>query len=252
MKFEFYGITDIGLVRQNNEDSFIIDQDLGFAAIADGMGGHFYGEIASQIAVTKVHERLKHYLKEKKDKGIDILISSINEANKEIFEKAQSIGNKRMGTTLTSILLSNTKAYIAHIGDSRAYLIRDKKITQLTEDDSFVMEQYRKGNISLEDARNSPFKNILTKALGINPEVTCYTRQLTTKANDILLLASDGLTNMLKENEILSIITNYDDIKKSANELVNNANIRGGQDNITVIIIKAIPTNIIEKLKKLI
>ncbi len=247
MTFEYFGMTDKGLVREKNEDSYIIDDSINFAAVADGMGGHKGGEIASKMAVNITYERLIYYLKENlkpeiiaKDytKETSLLLSAVNYANAQIFTKAQTSDIKGMGTTLTSVFVNGSLASFVHIGDSRAYLIRGKEIVQITDDDSFVMEQYRLGNITLEEAEKSPFKNILTKALGTKRDNSYFIKEEKIFTQDIILLSTDGLTRMLTDREILNTITKINDLKKAAERLVEMANQMGGEDNITLILIR--------------
>ncbi|MGC9069749.1 MAG: Stp1/IreP family PP2C-type Ser/Thr phosphatase [Elusimicrobiales bacterium] len=247
MTFEYFGMTDKGLVREKNEDSYIIDDSINFAAVADGMGGHKGGEIASKMAVNITYERLIYYLKENLKpeiiaknytKETSLLLSAVNYANAQIFTKAQTSDIKGMGTTLTSVFVNGSLASFVHIGDSRAYLIRGKEIVQITDDDSFVMEQYRLGNITLEEAEKSPFKNILTKALGTKRDNSYFIKEEKIFTQDIILLSTDGLTRMLTDREILNTITKINDLKKAAERLVEMANQMGGEDNITLILIR--------------
>ncbi|MGC8867441.1 MAG: Stp1/IreP family PP2C-type Ser/Thr phosphatase [Elusimicrobiales bacterium] len=247
MTFEYFGITDKGLVREKNEDSYIIDDSINFAAVADGMGGHKGGEIASKMAVNITYERLIYYLKENLKpeiiaknytKETSLLLSAVNYANAQIFTKAQTSDIKGMGTTLTSVFVNGSLASFVHIGDSRAYLIRGKEIVQITDDDSYVMEQYRLGNITLEEAEKSPFKNILTKALGTKRDNSYFIKEEKIFTQDIILLSTDGLTRMLTDREILNTITKINDLKKAAERLVEMANQMGGEDNITLILIR--------------
>ncbi len=249
MTFEYFGITDKGILREKNEDAFIIDRSINFAAVADGMGGHKGGEIASNMAVDIICKRLNSYIKKEAkpeiiikthSKETSLLLSAVYYANTQIFIKAQEEETKGMGTTLTSVFLNNSIASFVHIGDSRAYIIRQKNIIQITDDDSFVMEQYRAGNITLEEAMNSPFKNVLTKALGTKKDNSYFVKEEKIIAGDIILLSSDGLTKMLTDREILNIIIKNQDLKKAAEELVLTANEKGGEDNITLILIKSL------------
>ncbi|MCX7641722.1 MAG: Stp1/IreP family PP2C-type Ser/Thr phosphatase [Elusimicrobiales bacterium] len=258
MKFEYYGITDKGKIRLNNEDSFVIDNEINFVAIADGMGGHKSGEIASNLAVSLTLSNLKKYLDKNKSFSIinrdylletNLLVSAVSDTNIEIFTKAQEEEYKGMGTTLTCALFTNSIISIVHIGDSRAYLIRNEKIHQLTEDDSFVMEQYKSGKITLKEMETSPFKHVLTKALGIKKENSYFIKEEKIYDGDIILFTTDGLTKMLSDEEIEKIINTKSDIQTAAYELINIANMRGGEDNITLIIVKVNNLNIIKKIK---
>lgn len=262
MKFEYFGITDKGRVRENNEDSYIIDESINFAAVADGMGGHLAGEIASRMAVNITLETLKDYLLKDKmpevyskdyTKMTNILNASVEKANEEIFLNSQKDElRKGMGTTLTAILINDYIASIVHIGDSRLYLIRNSEINQITEDDSFIMEQYRTGKITLKETENSPFKNVLTKALGIKKENSYFIKEEKIQPGDILLITTDGLTKMLSDKEILKTVTSFTELNKAGKKLVEDANSKGGEDNITLILIKVINKSLIERIKDII
>ncbi|MCX7905568.1 MAG: Stp1/IreP family PP2C-type Ser/Thr phosphatase [Elusimicrobiales bacterium] len=257
MKIEYYGLTDKGKTRQNNEDAFIIDEKINFFAIADGMGGHKKGEVASELAITLTHSYFKKYLSENKFTNLvnnnysqetNFLIAAITQANLEIFTKAQEEEFRGMGTTLSCAFINNLKMSIVHIGDSRIYLIRKNEIKQLTEDDSFVMEQYKSGKITFEEMKNSPFKNILTKAIGTKKENSYFIKEEKLQNDDIILLATDGLTKIISDDEIKQIIKINPNIKESAKELIKAANLKGGDDNITVILIKIEQKNFIKKM----
>lgn len=261
MKFDYYGLSDKGKVRINNEDSFIIDGNINFIAVADGMGGHKSGEVASNMAVNITLKNLKKYFKKEKElpkinKDLtfetNILLNAVEEANMEIYEKAQEEENKGMGTTLTCVLLNNSLASIVHIGDSRAYIVRNWEIFQITEDDSFIMEQYRSGKITLQEMEKSPFKNVLTKALGTKKYNTYFVREEKINPGDIILLSTDGLTKMLSNKEIVEILKKNKDMKESVKELIKNANTKGGEDNITVVLAKAEKKNIFDMIKEII
>ena len=247
MKIDYFGSTDKGMIRENNEDAFIVDESMNFAAVADGMGGHTSGEIVSTLAVKNTLSYLKQYRENKKllssinkDYSLEtnILLAAVNDTNLDIYNKAQQEGKKGMGTTLTCVLFYGLNMSLVHIGDSRAYLIRDHKITQLTEDDSFVMEQYRRGKMTLEEAERSPFKNVLTKALGVKKENSYFIREIRVYENDIILLTTDGVTKMISDEEIKKIVLTNNDIKTAARELIKTANNNGGEDNITLVLIR--------------
>lgn len=261
MKLNYYGLTDKGKLRPNNEDSFIIDGSINFIAVADGMGGHKSGEVASNLAVNLTLKNLKKYLKKEKEiPKIDadfsittnILLNAVEETNREIYEKAQEEENKGMGTTLTCVLFNDYVASIVHIGDSRAYVIRNFEIKQITEDDSFIMEQYKSGKISFDEMEKSPFKNVLTKALGIKKENTYFVKEEKLVPGDIVLLSTDGLTKMLSNTEIIEILKKHKDITKFARDLIVKANTKGGEDNITVVVARMEKKNILDMIKEII
>lgn len=238
-----YGLTDTGLSRDNNQDSFFHSdlEDFPLFIVADGMGGHNAGKIASNIAVETIKENFianKNNLNTKKN-IIRSIEESVSEANKKIYFKALSTPQcSGMGTTLTMAYIFENKIYISHIGDSRAYYIDDTDIEQVTEDDSLVNELIKNGSITVEEAINHPKKNIITKALGTSIDIEVGIQTIKYKVGDILIICSDGLTNMVRENTIFDIIQKEEDVKLACERLVEIAKENGGLDNITLIIIK--------------
>ncbi|KAB3535229.1 Stp1/IreP family PP2C-type Ser/Thr phosphatase [Alkaliphilus pronyensis] len=238
-----YGvITDIGKVRDINEDNYcIIDEKIKLFMVADGMGGHNGGEVASQIAIDTIKEHILKYLEdENEDESIKgIMFEAFNRANKEIYKRGmEDTECDGMGTTATLALYANNKMYLGHIGDSRGYLIRGGAIGQITQDHSLVAELLRKGSISEREAMKHPQKNIITKALGTNEEAKADIFKLDFNNGDVLVLCTDGLSNFVDKYEIEKTVLENDDCQKSCLQLVELANQRGGYDNITIIIIK--------------
>jgi PPM family protein phosphatase len=226
-----HGKTDRGLVRKENEDAFCIEEDLGLLAIADGMGGHASGEVASKMAI----EILKESLKKEGQPLPGRLSSGVRLANRTIYEAAQSQSQlSGMGTTLIALQLDGNRLSIAHVGDSRAYLIRGGVIEQITDDHTIVSEQVARGMMTKEEAARSDMRNILSRALGIASEVDV--EELTVSEGDQLVLCSDGLSELISEDEILSEVQSTKRPDLACNELVNLANQRGGEDNVTVIV----------------
>lgn len=237
------GKTDVGMVRSNNEDSFFLDEKLGLLVVADGMGGHASGETASSLAVNVIKDYFQGTQKKIRDydrrysEPTNRLNQAIRLANQAVFEAAQgSLHLKGMGTTIAAVLLTGNQLSIAHIGDSRVYLIRAGNIDQLTDDHSIVNEQVKREFITKEQAAHSEMKNILTKALGIREDMQADLDELTVFGNDILFLCSDGLSNMVTDEAVLDIISSEGDPTTACDTLVNTANKNGGKDNITVII----------------
>ena len=239
---QVFAKTDIGRERKINEDFYYIskpEDKIKLFILADGMGGYNGGEVASKLAVEATHDYIyKHFEKNKdsKEKIQALLSESIEHANNVVYKKAQSKKELNgMGTTLDVCLIYNSRLYIGHIGDSRVYRIRKEFMRRLTRDHSYVQTLIEDGKITKEEAFNHPKKNMLTKALGcmekVEPDV--YTK--TFIKDDIILMSSDGLTNMIKENEIYDIIKQ--DKENAVQNLVNKANENGGYDNITVVII---------------
>lgn len=234
--------SDIGKVREMNQDNFYIaDQNdsVKLFIIADGMGGYKGGEIASKLAIdSSKNYILNNFEEAKKDKEkiIELLRSAIEYANMVIYEKSKKIEElNSMGTTIDICLIQSGKAYIGHVGDSRVYRLRKEIFRKLTTDHSYVEQLLKQGNITKEEAYNHPKKNMLTKALGctafVEPDILVRGFQ----KNDILLMCTDGLTNMIKENQICQIIK--EDPEKATENLVNKAIEFGGLDNITAVII---------------
>jgi serine/threonine protein phosphatase PrpC len=236
------GKTDQGLVRANNEDNFYLDEKLGLLVVADGMGGHASGETASQLAVNIIRDYFRGPQKligdydQSCSENISKLRSAIFLANQAVYEAAQSSPQlKGMGTTIAAALLSGNKLSIAHIGDSRVYLVRAGNIEQLTDDHSIVNEQVKRDLITKEEAIKSDMKNILTKALGVDPDTEPDLNELTVFNGDILLLCSDGLTTMVSDEAILEIISFAGNPDAACDSLIGAALENGGKDNVTVI-----------------
>jgi serine/threonine protein phosphatase PrpC len=242
------GQTDVGIVRKNNEDAFSHSLDKGLLVVADGMGGSACGEIASRMAV----DVIRNYFQESAASIKTPLIGTYNDdftettnrlgsavrlANMAIYEAARSNAQwQGMGTTIVCALLHNRKLCIAHVGDSRLYLIRAGDIEQLTDDHSVVAEQVKRELISREEAEKSEIKNILTRAVGTEAEVQVDLNELNMLGNDILVLCTDGLTNMVRDEEILSVVIAGRDPAVASQRLVELANEAGGQDNITAVV----------------
>ncbi len=236
-----YGIrTDRGLKRQLNEDNCNVL--VGYPGvptcfvIADGMGGHKCGEVASKQAVDSVCNLLLKADWEKQDIS-EMLRDIITSVNDEIYNfSLLDEATQGMGTTLIISVLKNRKLYIGHVGDSRVYIIRDNLIEKVTWDHSFIEELVKNGSITKDEAVNHPNKNMITRAVGYELGLQVDTYEVDIKENDIILLCTDGLTNMLSEEEILDIITSDDEPQNVCDTLIQNANNRGGEDNITVIV----------------
>jgi serine/threonine protein phosphatase PrpC len=243
-----HGKTDKGLVRKENEDAFCIEKDLGLLAIADGMGGHASGEVASKMAI----EILRDFLKKEGEPLLDRLNSGAKLANKTIYDASHSQSHLNgMGTTLTAVQLDGNRLSIAHVGDSRVYLIRGGVIEQITDDHTIVSEQVARGMMTRGEAARSDMRNILSRALGIAPEVDVDIEALTVSEGDQLVLCSDGLSELISDDEILSEVQSSKKPEIVCNELVNLAIQRGGEDNITVIVAYLHRENLLVPLLKL-
>lgn len=226
--------TDVGLVRLNNEDSLLVVPGLALMAVADGMGGHQAGEVASRVALEVVADELSK--SSPAHSPGEVLRQAVQQANRTIITMAEKNSElKGMGTTITACLLAGKLLWVAQVGDSRAYLLTGKQMVQLTEDHSLVQELYRQGGITRAEMATHPRRNVLTRALGNQPvvEVDIFSREVA--AGDRIILATDGLTGLLDDHEIAQISV-HNDIDAVVDELVREALNRGGHDNITVIL----------------
>ena len=222
-------VTDPGRTRRHNEDSYVIEPPL--FAIADGMGGAQAGEVASGLATAALKEG-------QADAGGEQRIADlIQEANRRVYDRSSSDPNTSgMGTTITVALVEDDHVAFGHVGDSRAYLIRDASMEQLTEDHSLVNELLKTGKLSREEAETHPQRSVITRALGTDPDVDVDTFSVRAENGDLFLLCSDGLTDMVSEESILDLVERHrDDIDGALRALVKEANRGGGQDNITVV-----------------
>jgi serine/threonine protein phosphatase PrpC len=248
-KFRVYswGATDVGMKRDHNEDSYLLAPDLHLYVVADGMGGHAGGEMASSISVRAVE---KHVRGQKALIGPDVhhegpierspvarlLSDAVRDACNQVFQKSQQVRELQgMGTTTTAILFHDKHAFVAHVGDSRAYLIRDGRILQLSEDHSLVNEQLKAGLITEAQARQSRFKNIITRSVGFDADVEVDMIAVEVKAGDAYLMCSDGLSNLVTDPEVNDVVSdNF--LHRVPETLIDMANSRGGDDNCTVVV----------------
>lgn len=236
MKLQVCAKTDIGLSRKNNEDRYFVDRQRNLFIVADGMGGHAAGEIASQIAVETVSQSLQTIAQDNPQKQLRQAIEKANQA------VAQAAKHNRawqgMGTTLTLLLLHQQQALLAHVGDSRAYRLRNKQLMQLSDDHSLTGEQLRQGILSAEEARYSDLGNILLQAIGVSAELDICLKHFPLVAGDRFLLCSDGLTDMLLDTDIEPTLQSTKTLDNLCDELVAKAITAGGKDNITVIVLQ--------------
>jgi PPM family protein phosphatase len=229
MRVEAGVATDIGKVREGNEDSYLVRSPL--FAVADGMGGHRGGEVASHLAL-EVIEGLAA-------SGKGTLADQVREANRRVFDR--SLTDRKvtgMGTTLTAARVGSGTATLAHVGDSRAYLLRAGAFRQLTEDHTLVARMIKTGEITSAEAEVHPHRNVLTRALGTEPDVTVDEQQVPLMDGDRLVLCSDGLTGMVTEEQMQAILEATDSPQQAADRLVKAANRAGGIDNITVVVLQ--------------
>jgi protein phosphatase len=231
MRIEVGATTDIGRVRERNEDSILVEPPL--FVVADGMGGHRGGQVASRVALETI-ERLVA-------EGRGSLPDHVRGANRAVWDR--SVEDERlsgMGTTLTATRVDGAIALIAHVGDSRAYLLRDGELRQLTEDHTLVARMVKSGEITEAEAEVHPHKNVLTRALGTDEQVEVDEDTIALQDGDRLLLCSDGLTGMVTEDQIQAILENSEQPQQAADRLVKAANRAGGIDNISVVVLEAI------------
>lgn len=232
-----FGMTDVGLVREHNEDYYDIDKQRGLFIVADGLGGHKGGEVASKLAVETILESFKQNA-ESPEPALKIK-QAVEKAHQAIANLAsQDVSLAGMGTTIVLALWQAPNIlHIANIGDSRAYLFRDKEISLLSQDHSLVGEMGRQGLLSQDEMRIHPRRNVVTRSVGIEIGEGPFQRKLDLKENDIILLCSDGLWDMLSDEAIKEIISHYEKPKEICAKLIEAANQAGGKDNITVIAI---------------
>ena len=246
LKILSYGLTDVGMRREHNEDSYLVDDDSQLYVVADGMGGHLGGERASKLAVVtiqaSVHEDRSSEVNGKVFKGpieqhpaLMMLPRAVKKACAAIFHEAQDEPElSGMGTTVTGVAFIDSFAFFGHVGDSRAYLIRDGRIEQLSDDHSLVNEQLKAGLITPEQARMSRFRHIITRSVGFEEDVAVDTMVVPIQEGDLYVLCSDGLANLVSQTEIRDVIyRNF--LRNAPRELIALANERGGDDNITVV-----------------
>lgn len=245
------GVSDVGRVRTNNEDSFRIVEPLNLFILSDGMGGEAHGEVASSLAVETIAKYCSEPEDSKEDSGVTVhgaaietwapatkrLQNAVFQANYNIYRSAQEHPEQRgMGATLTAGWLNGSKLSVAHVGDSRAYLLRAGGLQQLTSDHSLVAEQVRRGILTPQQAEESDMQSVLLRALGAHPDVDVDIEEIDLMVRDVLLFCSDGLTRMVTEPEIAGSLQAETDPESAAKKLVELANERGGLDNVTVIV----------------
>lgn len=245
MPFEFAGLTDVGRKREHNEDSLLLSPDDGLVVVADGMGGHQAGEVASNLAVVTIEQFFANLredpdatwpykLDRRRDFAANKLVVGIQLANRRIIQAGATEGRQGMGTTVVAALCVEAKAYVAWVGDSRGYLFRKAELSPLTEDHSLLNELLRTGRITPADVPHFQHKNVITRALGLGERVDVDLQATDLEDGDVLLVCCDGLTGMLEDERIASILGAETSLEKACQRLVDAANAAGGTDNITV------------------
>jgi protein phosphatase len=238
MNLRAAALTDVGLRRRVNEDRCALAADLGLYLVADGMGGHTAGQLASELAAEAAVATLRTLI-DASASLTEKLRYSVSAANREILSTAQAKPELAgMGTTLVALLAGPDRIALAHVGDSRAYLIRGGRIRQLTDDHSLVAELVRRQEISEHAARGHPHRHVLTRALGVRRSVEADLAELTPAVDDTFVLCSDGLTSHVQDDEIAASVMSAEDLEGACDRLVDMANARGGEDNITVVLVR--------------
>lgn len=240
MRLEIAGLTDVGRARSQNEDALYLCGEEALFIVADGMGGHQSGQVASAMAVSQIRE---HYEATKAnhdpDRQGERLVRAIELANGKIYEAASGDDQLRgMGTTIVGCRFEREGLHIAHVGDSRCYRIREADLEQLTEDHSLANEYLRAGILKPEQLATFPYRNVITRAVGLTASVEVAADFHAYRDGDVYLLCSDGLTDMVGENRIVHIIDDAESLQDACRELVDAANERGGHDNVTVVLVQ--------------
>jgi serine/threonine protein phosphatase PrpC len=245
-------LTDVGLKRDHNEDVVASDAEIGLVVLADGMGGYKAGEVASEIAVLTIVAELKEAMLDLEPGQVDpvtdmqaeslLVVDAVRKANESIYRVSQDQPQcEGMGTTLVMGLFTNNQLLVGHIGDSRMYRLRDDALIRLTEDHSLLQEQLNSGLITPEQAKTSANKNLVTRALGVDTEVDLELNEFDVEVGDIYLLCSDGLTDLVEDEDIHGTLKSlHTNLELAANHLIQLANDNGGSDNISVILIRVL------------
>jgi serine/threonine protein phosphatase PrpC len=245
-----FGLTDVGRKRRHNEDAYLIDEERGLFVVADGMGGHAAGEVASRITVESIQEYIAATEEEHESSwpfGFNSRVSlegnrlttAVEKANEKVMRAVQNRPElKGMGTTVVAALFDGERATLVHVGDSRAYLFRDGELRRLTDDHSWVQEQVNAGILSEDEAKSHPLKNVVTRALGGAAHVSVDLIEVPVRAGDRYLLCSDGLTGMLPDEELYEHFRTAAALDATVRTLIEVANSHGGVDNITAILVE--------------
>jgi len=251
-KVLLHGKTDVGSFRDHNEDAIGCDEDIGLAVLADGMGGHRGGEMASAITVSTILEQVTENSRQIRSGDTDnesgysaeslIIFDAVTQANSNVHTSSEANAQYRgMGTTVVVVMFYDDRLTVAHVGDSRLYRLRDGKLEQITRDHSLMQELIDRGFYTPEQARNSLNKNLVTRAIGIDEHVQIDIQEDIVMVDDLYLLCSDGVTDMIQDHVIAQTMQeNLDDLDKAASELIRLSNQAGGKDNISALLAKPI------------
>lgn len=242
MKLSHAEKTDVGMIRSGNEDNYAADPvengERGIFIVADGMGGHAAGEVASEMAVQIVLREIKDVADLGDGHATKVLGDALRQANRAIHDRTiTEVDKQGMGTTASVLMLADAHYLIGQVGDSRVYLLRDGALKQLTKDHSYVQEQVDLGNLTPEQARYHPYSNVITRCVGASPEVEPDLYAGEARTGDIFLVASDGLTGMVDDRRLAQLLMSRADPKRKVEALIAEANGRGGLDNITAIVV---------------
>jgi len=242
------GRTEVGCVRKHNEDNFLMEPGLGLYVVADGLGGHAAGEVASRIVVDKVGDFIAHTAERDRTWPVEYELDLSYDGNRlkaALLLADQGILNdiqanperESMGSTVVACLVNGDRATLVHVGDSRAYLLNPDGIRQVTRDHSWVAEQVANGILTPEEARHHPFRNVITQALGNGGDLDVAVQEIQIKELDRILLCSDGLSGMIQDNAIWEIVREAPNVEAATEKLIAQAMENGGEDNITVVIV---------------
>ncbi len=245
LSYEFCGLTDCGRVRKNNEDAVAVDPAHGLALLADGMGGYNAGEVASSMAISVTQHAMVRWLDQAQGRPASAAVrqalqESVQQANLAVLKTSmlqpQCAG---MGTTLVVAVFSGDRLVLGHMGDSRCYRLRAGQLQQLTRDHSWLQEQLDAGLMTPEEAAQSGYGNLVTRALGVEEETLLDINEFQVEPLDLFLLCSDGLSDMLSDHELLMLSNSPDSLEEKTRRLVDTANAMGGRDNISVVLVQA-------------
>ncbi len=244
MRFEFYSAVHTGRARSNNEDTVVVDPDVAVAVLADGMGGYNAGEVASEMAAGRVKQMLGMWLREHEaisDAALrEAIVMSAEAANQAVFDAATSVpAYAGMGTTLVIAAFRDSQVHVGHVGDSRGYRLRAGRLEQLTRDHSLLQEQIDAGLITPEEAAMSMNRNLVTRAVGVEPSVELELHAHELRDGDTVLLCSDGLSDMLPDDRIEDVLRGHEALDVAGEALIEAANLAGGRDNISLILVRA-------------
>lgn len=248
MRLVAAGRTDVGCVRKHNEDNFLIDSELGLFIVADGLGGHAAGEVASQIVVDKMGQFVSQTVEQDRTWPLEYDVNLAYDANRlkvallltdqAILDDIHSNPEREsMGSTVVACLVHSGRATLVHVGDSRAYLLNQQGIQQVTRDHSWVAEQVANGILTPDEARKHPFRNVITQALGNGADLDIAVQEIQIEEMDRLLLCSDGLSGMVSDRDIWRVVQGNPSLQSAAEQLIAMARENGGEDNITVVIV---------------